>query len=156
MSSRKRDRQSETPPPRASGIQVQHAADTIELGDMGMAGDDDIDAERDGINPQGFEIVHDEHRSVGESHEFGICIVAGPVACIHVPSDRGDRRDPAKRRDVAEDDRALAAADQAVAKKSPPPAGPTAPPTTPAGRSCRMPFQRRPGPWPRRAADASL
>jgi hypothetical protein len=47
---RKRDRQPETPPARASWIQVEHAAGRLDLGHMGMAGDDDVDAERNRID----------------------------------------------------------------------------------------------------------
>jgi hypothetical protein len=93
---RKRDRQPETPPARASGIQVEHTADRIDLRHMGMAGDDDVNANRDGIDPQGIEVVQDKNRSVGKSHEFGIGVFAGPVAYIHVSPDCGNRRDPAK------------------------------------------------------------
>jgi hypothetical protein len=60
---RKRDRQPETASARASGIQVEHAPDRVDLRHMGMPGNDDVDAGRDGIDPQGLEIVHDEDGS---------------------------------------------------------------------------------------------
>lgn len=80
-------------------IQIEHAADRLDLRHVRMAGDDDIDAERNGIDLQGLEIVHDEDGSVGKPHELGFGIFAGPVARVHVSSDRGDRRDPLKSSD---------------------------------------------------------
>jgi hypothetical protein len=58
----------ETPPARASGIQVEHTAERINSRYMGMTGNHDVDAQRHGINPQGLEIVHDEDGSAGECH----------------------------------------------------------------------------------------
>jgi len=66
--------------PALSGIQVEHAPDRVDLRHMGMAGDDDVDAGRDGIDPQGLEIVQNEDRPVAEPDEFGIGVFVGPVA----------------------------------------------------------------------------
>jgi len=96
---RERDRQSEAPRARASGIQVEHAPERFHLRCMGMAGDYYVDAERDGIDPQGLEIVHDENGPAAEANEFGVGIFAGPVAGIHVSPYCRDRRDPPKRND---------------------------------------------------------
>jgi hypothetical protein len=63
---------------------------------MGMAGNDDVDTERDRIDPQGLEVVNDEDGSASEMYEFGFAIFTNPVATIRVSSDRGHRRDPAK------------------------------------------------------------
>jgi hypothetical protein len=38
---------------------------------MGVAGDDDIEAERDWIDPQGLEIMQHEDQPVAEPDEFG-------------------------------------------------------------------------------------
>jgi len=74
---RKRDRRAETPSARTSGIQVEHAADRVDLRYMGMARDDHVDAVPGGIDLQGLEIVHDEDGSVGKSHE--LCMeIRGP------------------------------------------------------------------------------
>jgi hypothetical protein len=41
--------------------------------------------------------VQDENGLVGDPHELGFGVLTGPVACVHIPSDRSDRRDPTKR-----------------------------------------------------------
>jgi hypothetical protein len=78
-------------PARASGVQIKDAAHRIDPRQMRMAGDDDVDAARNGINPQGLEIVHEADRLAGKPHEFRIGVSPGPVAGIHVSADRGDR-----------------------------------------------------------------
>ena len=56
-----------------------------------MSGDHDVDAARDRIDLQGFQIVQNVDRPFRKLNEFGLRIRDGPVARIYVSSDRGDR-----------------------------------------------------------------
>jgi hypothetical protein len=96
---RKRDGQPEAPSARASWIQVEHAVDRVDLRHMGVAGHDDVDAARDRIDLQCFQIVKNVDRPFRKANELGLSVREGPVAGIHVSSDRGDRGNAAKRVD---------------------------------------------------------
>jgi hypothetical protein len=93
---RKRDGQPEAPPARASWIQVEHAVDRVDLRHMGVAGDDDVDAACDRIDLLRLQIVQNVDQPSRKTNEFGVGIGNGPVAGIHVSSDRGNRGDAAK------------------------------------------------------------
>ena len=71
LESCERDRQLETSPSCASGIQEEHATNRFDFRDVRMAGDDDVDPERTRIDPHGFEIVQNIDRPLGELHGFG-------------------------------------------------------------------------------------
>ena len=64
-----------------------------------MAGYDDVDAERNWIDPQRLEIVQNEYRLSREAREFGVVVSLGPIADVDISPNRGDRRDPAERID---------------------------------------------------------
>jgi hypothetical protein len=95
---RKRDRQPEAPPSRAAGIQVENAADRVDLRYVGMPGNDHIDAGA-GIDLQRLQVVQNVDRLSRQAHEFGAGVFPGPVAAVDVSTDGGDGRDPAKRVD---------------------------------------------------------
>jgi hypothetical protein len=61
---------------------------------MGMAGYDDVDTPCDGIDIQALEVMKDVDCLVREANNFGFGILRGPSARIHVPTDRGDGRNP--------------------------------------------------------------
>jgi hypothetical protein len=95
---RKRDRQLEAPPSRAAGIQVENAALRVDLRYVGMTGNDDVDAGA-GVDPQRLQVVQNVDRFSRQAHQFRIGVFAGPLAAVHVSTDGGDGRDPAKRVD---------------------------------------------------------
>ncbi len=95
---RKRNRQVEAPPSRATGIEVQNAADRLDLRYVGMPGDDDVDAGA-GIGLQRLQVMQDVDRLSRQSQECRVRVLAGPLTTVHVSTDRGNRRDPAKRID---------------------------------------------------------
>lgn len=94
-----RDRQFETSSAGTSGIQVEYAVYRLNPRHMRMAGDDDVNAQFSGIEPQRVQIVKNIERPAGEADEFSIGIFARPIGGVHVPFDRRDRRDPLERVD---------------------------------------------------------
>ena len=79
---------------RASGIQIEHAANSLHPGPMRVAANDDVDPARDGIELQCFDVVQDVDAATTERYHLGLRIMFRPVAGIDVPSDRNDRRNP--------------------------------------------------------------
>ena len=49
-----------------------------------MAGYDDVDAERNRIDPQRLEIVQNEYRLSREAREFGVVVSLGPIADVDI------------------------------------------------------------------------
>jgi hypothetical protein len=64
-----------------------------------VSGDHDVDAARDRIDLQSFQIVKNVDRPLRKANELGLWIRDGPVARIYVSSDCGDWGDVAKRVD---------------------------------------------------------
>jgi bifunctional non-homologous end joining protein LigD len=95
---RKRDRQLEAPPSRAAGIQVENAADRVDLRYVGMPGDDHVDAGA-GVDLQRLQVVQNVNRLSRQTHKFRVGVFAGPLTAVHISTDGGDGRDPAKRVD---------------------------------------------------------
>jgi hypothetical protein len=96
---RERDRQLEAPRTGASGIKAEHAVNGIDLRDVGVSRYDHINTDRYRIDAKRVKIMQDEDRPLGEPDAFGLGIITGPIARVHVASDRGHRRDAAERRD---------------------------------------------------------
>jgi hypothetical protein len=95
---RKGDRKLEASRSRTSGIQVENAADRVDLRHVGMPGDDDVDAGA-GIGLQRLQVVQNVDRLSRQAHEFRVGVLASPFAAVHVSTDGRDGRDPAKRVD---------------------------------------------------------
>src|SRR5712675_3792276 len=64
-----------------------------------MAGDNDVYAEGHWIDLQRLEVVKHEDGSSCEPPDFGVGVFACPITGVHISSDRGDRRNLAKRAD---------------------------------------------------------
>src|SRR5258705_12169075 len=64
-----------------------------------MAGDNDVYADGPWIDLQRLEVVEHEDGSAREPHEFGVSVFPRPITGVHISSDRGDRRNLAKRAD---------------------------------------------------------
>jgi hypothetical protein len=95
---RKRDRQLEPPPSRAAGIQVENAADRVDLRYVGMSGNDHVDTSAR-VDLQRLQVVQNVDRLSRQALQFRIGVFVGPLAAVHVSTDGGDGRDPAKRVD---------------------------------------------------------
>src|SRR3954447_18798474 len=82
----------------ATGIEVQNAADRLDLRYVGMPGDDDVDLGA-GIGLQRLQVVQNVDRYSRQAKECRVRIFTGPPCTVHVPADCGDGRNPAKRVD---------------------------------------------------------
>lgn len=80
-------------------LPAEHPADGIDLRHVRMAGDNDVYAEGHWIDLQRLEVVKHEDGSSREPDEFGVGVFARPITGVHISSDRGDRRNLAKRAD---------------------------------------------------------
>jgi hypothetical protein len=94
--SRKRYRQPEAPRSRAAGIEVEDPANLFDLRYVGMARDNHVDVGAS-IRVKRPQIVQNVDRLPCETHEFAATVFAGPIASVYVSSDRGQRRNLAKR-----------------------------------------------------------
>ena len=83
---RKRNRQLESPPSRAAGIEVEDAADRFDLRYVGMPRDDHVDAGAR-IGLQRLEVVQDIDRLPSKAHACRVRVFAGPLAIVHVSTD---------------------------------------------------------------------
>lgn len=81
---RKRNRQVEAPPSRAAGIEVENAADRVDLRYVGVPGDDHVDAGA-GIGLQRLQVVQNVDRLSRQADEFRVGVSAGPLAAVYVP-----------------------------------------------------------------------
>ena len=88
------DGQVETPWPSASRIEIEHPANGLDPGPMRVAANDDVNADRDWIELQCFDVVQDIDAASAEGYHLGLRITFRPVLSIDVPSDRNDRRNP--------------------------------------------------------------
>ncbi len=84
---------------RASGIQIEHAANSLHPGPMRVAANDDVDPARDWIDLKCFDVVQDVDAAPAERYRLGLRIMLRPLAGIDVPSDRNDRRNPVESRE---------------------------------------------------------
>ena len=94
IQSRQCDGQVETPWPSASRIEIKHAANSLDLGPMRVAVNDDVNPTRDRIQLQCLDVVQEIDAASTESYRLGLRIMFRPMAGIDVPSDRNDRRNP--------------------------------------------------------------
>jgi hypothetical protein len=99
IQNRHSDGQVETPWSSASGIQIEHAANSLHPGPMRVAANDDVDPARDWIDLKCFDVVQDVDAAPAERYRLGLRIMLRPLAGIDVPSDRNDRRNPVESRD---------------------------------------------------------
>ncbi len=91
-----RDRQVEAPRPGASRIEVEHAAASLDHRSMRVAGDDDIDAARCGVEIELVNVVQDMDSASAECNGNGVRVGSRPGSCIDIPPDCRDRRNPTK------------------------------------------------------------
>jgi hypothetical protein len=88
------DRQVETPWPGASGIQIEHPANSFDPRSMRVAGNDHVNSARRCIDLQFLKVVQDVEGPFAEPHHLSVGIVFRPVTGIDVSSNRSDRRNP--------------------------------------------------------------
>src|SRR5438034_3947679 len=86
------DGQVETPWPSASRIEIEHPANSLDPGAMGVTANDNVNPARDWIELQRLNVVEDMDAAPAEGHHLGLRITFRPGAGIDVPSDRNDGR----------------------------------------------------------------
>jgi len=96
VQSRQSDGQVETPWARASRIEIEHPADSLDPGPMRVAENDHVDPARDRIELHCLNVVQNVNAAPAERHHPRLRIVFRPMAGIDVPLDRDDRRNPVK------------------------------------------------------------
>lgn len=77
---RKRDRQTEAPPSRAAGIQVEGAANRVDLRYVGMSGGDYVDVGA-GVDLQRLQSCRTKIDFPRQAHQFRIGVFGGPTRC---------------------------------------------------------------------------
>src|SRR5580704_8881333 len=93
---RQRNGQTEAARPCAPRIEVEHAADDLDLRAMRMTRDDDIDAGRHGVEVERLAVVQHVDRAAAQLHERRLRIRDRPLALVDVAPDRRHRRDLAQ------------------------------------------------------------
>jgi len=91
---RQRNGVAKAPRPGASGIEIEHPVNGLDLRPVRVAGNDYVNPARHRVQTQFVDIVQHKDDVPAESHHLGVRIFIRPLRGVDVPSDRSDRRNP--------------------------------------------------------------